>query len=123
MPEFDFFFFSAQLLFIDLYSLFIFPVICTSLSSFLNKPVYGGFILQIPSGEMVLVREVHLLLEKPLFKAFVEVRVTAQFLHFVFWKKEGKKKCSYDKVATQYVFRQFFLLSTCLAAVGKQRRI
>lgn len=44
--------FSACLLFIDLYSLFIFPVICVSLSSFLNKPICGGFILQIPPGEM-----------------------------------------------------------------------
>lgn len=43
-------------------------------------------------------------------KAFVEVRVTSQFLYFVFWRKEGKKKCCYFEVATQPIFQQFFTL-------------
>lgn len=40
----------------------------------------------------------------------MEVRGTSQFLHFVFWKKEGKKKCCYYEVATQCMFQQFFTL-------------
>lgn len=75
MLEFDFF--SAWILFIDLYSLFIFPVICTSLSPFLNKPMYGGFYVAHPIWGNGLVREVQLLLEKPLFKSFCRGKATS----------------------------------------------
>jgi hypothetical protein len=86
-------------------------VICTNLSPFLNKPIYGGFILQIPPGEMSSERSV-LTPRKPLFKSFC--RSKGNFPDFTLCLLEKKRRqeevYSYYEVATQCMFQFFTLL-------------
>lgn len=96
MPEFDFF---ACLLFIDLCSLFIFPGTCMRLSLFLSKPICGGFILQIPSGEMVCWGKCSSSWRKPSFISFC--RGEGNFLVFILHlleKKERRRSAAVMKV-------------------------